>query len=277
MPLKKISISTKVRIGIGEPLTLIAGPCVIEPDELILRTVGLELKKICQDLGINFIFKTSYDKANRSAGDAYRGPGLEKSLPILEKLKKELEVPLLIDIHQPSEAKIIAAVADVLQIPAFLCRQTDLLTAAAETGKVVNLKKGQFLAPSDVRHAVKKIEACGNQRILLTERGASFGYHNLVVDMRSFEIMKKTGYPVIFDATHSVQLPGAGESGTAGEREYIPLLAKAALAAGANALFMEVHPEPDKALCDASNQFRLSEMDKLLRKLTEIYRVVNSD
>ncbi|MEW6325707.1 MAG: 3-deoxy-8-phosphooctulonate synthase, partial [Nitrospirota bacterium] len=236
-----------IAAGAGRPLFLIAGPCVIENDAVVMETASA-LKRIGEALNIRVVFKSSYDKANRSAIDSYRGPGLVAGLKVLRQVKERFGLPLLSDVHHPEEVKAAAEVLDILQIPAFLCRQTDLIVAAAKSGKAVNVKKGQFMAPWEMGNIVKKIESAGNHRILLTERGASFGYNNLVADMRSIPIMQRLGYPVIFDATHSVQLPGGQGTSSGGQREFIPTLTRAAVAAGCDGLFMEVHPDPGKAL-----------------------------
>ncbi len=258
-----------VRIGGNNPLALIAGPCVIENHDSTLRHAE-QLQKICQQLGIGLIFKSSYDKANRTSIQAFRGPGLDEGLNILASVKEKLGLPVLSDIHSIEQIKPAAAVLDVLQIPAFLCRQTDLVMAAAETGKVVNVKKGQFLAPWDMRNVVGKVASSGNQNIILTERGASFGYNNLVVDMRSFPVMRSFGYPVVFDATHSVQLPGGQGTSSGGQREYVESLSKAAVAAGIDGIFMEVHENPEKALCDGPNSIPLDQLPELLKRLMAI-------
>lgn len=257
----------------GDKLTIFAGPCVAESFDILDETAK-GLKEITQKLGINFIFKSSYDKANRSSINSYRGPGIEKGLEMLYDIKSKYNIPIVTDIHTPEQAMIASAVADVIQIPAFLCRQTDLLVAAAKTGKIVNIKKGQFLAPEQMGHLVKKVEESGNKSILLTDRGTSFGYNNLVVDFRSIPIMQEFGYPVVFDATHSVQLPGANGSSSGGDRRFVPTLAKAAMAAGANALFFEIHPNPDKALCDGPNMIALRDTEKLFRLCKEIFEIV---
>ncbi len=248
---------------------LIAGPCVIENEAMALETAA-RLKEIAQAVGFPFVFKSSYDKANRSSGNSFRGMGIREGLAILAKVKAQVGVPVLTDVHAVDEAREAGQVVDVLQIPAFLCRQTDLLVAAAETGKVVNVKKGQFLAPGDMGNVVKKLEEAGSKRILLTERGATFGYHNLVVDMRSLPIMRRFGYPVIFDATHSVQLPGGEGTKSGGQREFVPHLASAAAAAGCDGFFMEVHPNPAAALSDGPNQVPLHEVKRLLERLARI-------
>ncbi len=262
-----------IRIGGRQPLVLISGPCVIESPDGALA-IAAALKELTARLDIGFIFKASYDKANRTAISAYRGPGLKDGLAVLARIKRELDVPLLSDVHAVDEVAAAAEVLDVIQIPAFLCRQTDLLLAAAATGKPVNVKKGQFLAPWDVAHVVAKIAATGNRRVLLTERGVMFGYNNLVVDFRAIAIMQQTGCPVIFDATHSVQLPGGAGQSSGGQREFAPLLARAAVAAGANGIFMEVHPDPDQALCDGPNSLRLDMLPPLLAQLKAIHELV---
>jgi 2-dehydro-3-deoxyphosphooctonate aldolase (KDO 8-P synthase) len=251
---------------------LIAGPCIIESYKQIYTTART-LKRITQKLKIPFIFKASYDKANRSSLQSFRGHGIDQGLKLLSQLRKELEIPVLTDVHTPAEADRAAEVVDVLQIPAFLCRQTDLLIAAGKTGKWINVKKGQFLSPRDMEKVIEKIErGSKSQNILLTERGTTFGYHNLVVDFRGIPIMKQTGYPVVFDATHSVQLPGAAGDRSGGEREFVAPLARAAIAAGANGLFIETHPRPDEALSDGANMVPLSEMEALLKGLLKIRR-----
>jgi 2-dehydro-3-deoxyphosphooctonate aldolase (KDO 8-P synthase) len=258
-----------VTIGGGHPLVLIAGPCVIE-SEAHAVDLGSAIAAVARRNGVPYIFKASFDKANRTSVHSFRGPGLEAGLKVLAAVKARLGVPVLTDIHETGQAAPAAEVADVLQIPAFLCRQTDLLLAAAATGRAVNVKKGQFLAPQDMRHAVDKVASAGNERILLTERGAAFGYHNLVVDMRAFPIMRSFGYPVIFDVTHSLQLPGAGDGVTAGQAEFIDTLAPAGVAAGVDGVFLEIHEEPSKAKSDAQNALALDRLDGLLRLLTRI-------
>jgi 2-dehydro-3-deoxyphosphooctonate aldolase (KDO 8-P synthase) len=262
----------KIKIGDNLPFVLIAGPCVIE-NEKITMTTAEAIKKITCDLQIPFIFKSSYKKANRTSINSFSGIHFDKALKILEKVKKELNVPILTDIHSEQEAESVSHVADILQIPAFLCRQTELLIAAARTGKAVNVKKGQFLAPQDMKHIIEKIESAKNKKILLTERGSSFGYHNLIVDMRSLEIMKEFGYPVIMDATHAVQLP-SNTNVSGGEARFIPTLARAAAAVGIDGLFLEVHPEPAKALSDAASQFPLEHLKKLLITIKQIDTLV---
>jgi 2-dehydro-3-deoxyphosphooctonate aldolase (KDO 8-P synthase) len=255
-------------IGGDARFCLFAGPCVIEGEESAYE-IALRLKEIAGDLGIFLVFKASYDKANRSSIHSFRGPGLENGLGVLSRIRKELDIPVTSDIHQVSEAEPAGRVLDIVQIPAFLCRQSDLLVAAAGTGKPVNIKKGQFLAPWDMVHVVEKVKHAGCRHVLLTERGAMFGYNNLVSDFRSIPILQQTGCPVVFDATHSVQLPGGGKS-SGGQREYAPLLARAAVATGADALFMEVHPDPDSALSDGPNALALKEMKPLLKQLLKI-------
>jgi 2-dehydro-3-deoxyphosphooctonate aldolase (KDO 8-P synthase) len=262
-----------VRIGGTNPLVLIAGPCVIESESATLETAE-RLKKITADLGVPFIFKSSYDKANRSSVRSYRGPGLREGLKVLARVKHELDLPLLSDIHRFEEITPAAEVLDVIQIPAFLSRQTDLLVEVAKTGRVVNIKKGQFLAPWDIKNAIEKAESTGNRNILITERGVSFGYNNLIVDFRSLPMMRGLGYPVVFDATHSVQLPGGAGTASSGDRQYVAPLTRAAVATGVDALFMEVHACPDKALCDGPNMMSLDELPDLLRQAQEIDRIV---
>ncbi len=254
-------------------LVLIAGPCAIESAELCL-TVGAALKKVCAKLGISYVFKASYDKANRTSNTSFRGPGLADGLAILARVRAELGVPVLTDVHTEEQVAAAAAVVDVLQIPAFLCRQTDLIAAAARTGKIVNIKKGQFLSPAEMGPVVKKAENAGGRKLLLTERGTTFGYNNLVADMRSIPIMRRLGYPVIFDATHSVQLPGGGGDKSAGQREFAPVLARCALAAGAHGLFIETHPEPDQALSDGPNMIPLADMPRLLAGFVKLHAAV---
>ena len=254
-------------------LFLIAGPCVIESEKLCLQ-VAASLKKTCAALGIFYVFKASFDKANRTSGKSFRGIGLETGLEILAKVRHEFDVPVLTDIHSESHAAPVGEVVDILQIPAFLCRQTDLIEAAAATGQIVNIKKGQFLSPREMTQVVDKARAAGAKKILLTERGTTFGYNNLVADMRSIPIMKSTGCPVVFDATHSVQLPGGGGDKSSGQREFAPVLARAALAVGANGLFIETHPHPDKALSDGPNMIPLSEMPSVLKSLLKVFKAV---
>jgi len=258
-----------ITIGGGSPFVLIAGPCVIESEAHALDLAG-RLAEIARRTRVPFIFKASYDKANRTSGRSFRGPGLDEGLRVLAVIKARYNLPILTDIHEPSHAAAAADVADVLQIPAFLCRQTDLLVAAAKTGRIVNIKKGQFLAPDDVKHAVAKVVAAGNPRVLVTERGTSFGYHNLVVDMRALPMMRAEGVPVVFDVTHSLQLPGGGDGVTAGQAEYIVPLASAGVAAGVDGVFLEVHEDPSRAKSDAQNALRLDMLEPLLQRLTAI-------
>lgn len=258
-----------INLGDKNPLALIAGPCVIESEKLCLETAK-RIKDIASRLDIPFIFKSSFDKANRLSLDSYRGPGLKKGLAVLHKVKEKLKVPILSDIHCSREISEAAKVLDVIQIPAFLCRQTDIVVAVAKTGKVLNLKKGQFLAPWDILPIIKKIESAGNKKILLTERGVCFGYHNLVSDLRSLAIMREFGYPVIYDATHSVQIPGGKGACSGGERQFVAGLSRAAVAFGCDGLFLEVHPQPDKALCDGPNMIDLKALEKLLKEIKKI-------
>lgn len=262
-------------VGINTPLFLIAGPCVIESEEMALETAGY-LKAICQQLNLSFIYKSSFDKANRSSLSSYRGPGFEKGLLILEKVKQQIGVPVLTDVHEDTPLFEVASVVDVLQTPAFLCRQTNFIQKIASMNKPVNIKKGQFLAPWEMKHVVEKAKACGNEQIMVCERGASFGYNNLVSDMRSLQIMRDTGCPVVYDATHSVQLPGGNNGVSGGQREFIPVLARAAVAAGISGLFMETHPDPDKALSDGPNSWPLDKIKSLLECLLAIDNVVKS-
>jgi 2-dehydro-3-deoxyphosphooctonate aldolase (KDO 8-P synthase) len=262
-----------IRVGDGQPLALIAGPCVIESEAHALELASA-IAGVAARYRVPYIFKASYDKANRTSLTSFRGPGLGEGLRILGRVKSELGLPILTDIHEPSHAAAAACVADVLQIPAFLCRQTDLLVAAARTGRAVNIKKGQFLAPADMRHAIGKVTAEGNARVLVTERGTSFGYNNLVVDMRSLPMLRAFGYPVIFDVTHSLQLPGGGDGVTAGLAEYIEPLASAGVAAGVDGIFLEVHEDPRRAKSDSQNALRLDALDRLLARLLAIDGIV---
>ncbi len=254
-------------------LILIAGPCVIESEALCLK-VAASLQKTCRKLDITFVFKASYDKANRTSGKSFRGPGTEAGLQTLARVRAKIGVPILTDVHTEAQALAAGQVVDILQIPAFLCRQTDLINAAVATGKIVNLKKGQFLSPQEMGQVVKKAAAAGGEKFLLTERGTTFGYNNLVADMRSIPILKHFGFPVIFDATHSVQLPGGGGDKSGGQREFAPVLARCAVAAGANGLFIETHPDPDHALSDGPNMIPLAEMPALLKGLLKIHAAV---
>ena len=260
-------------IANDKPFTLIAGPCQLENEDHALK-ISSELKKITADLGINLIYKTSFDKANRTSLKGKRGMGLDKSLPIFDKIRKEVGLPVLTDVHTIEQCSIVADHVDVLQIPAFLCRQTDLLIAAAKTRKIINVKKGQFLAPWDMANVIKKIEDSGNKNILITERGASFGYNTLVSDMRALPIMSRFGFPIVFDATHSVQQPGGMGEKSGGQREFVPYLARAAIAVGVGAIFMETHEDPDNAPSDGPNMVPLNEVKTLLKKLTEIDKLV---
>jgi 2-dehydro-3-deoxyphosphooctonate aldolase (KDO 8-P synthase) len=265
-----------ITIGGNAPFVLIAGPCVIESEASTMEAAA-RLNVITKDLGISFIFKSSYDKANRSSVMSYRGPGLAEGLRILRRVRKELDVPVVSDVHRFEEIGPAGESLDILQIPAFLCRQTDFVIEVARTGKVVNIKKGQFLAPWDIKNAAEKAASTGNDRIIITERGVSFGYNNLVADMRSLPIIRDLGYPVVFDATHSVQLPGAGGTASSGDRKFVPHLTRAAAGAGMDALFMEVHACPDKALCDGPNMISLDELPALLAQVKEIDAIVKRE
>ena len=260
-------------IGNGQPLALLAGPCVLEGLERCLL-IGRTIKEITGRLGMPYVFKASFDKANRSSFNGFRGPGLKKGLEMLKTIKDELQVPIVTDVHTEEQIKPVSKVADIIQIPAFLCRQTDLLYAAAQSGCVVNVKKGQFMAPGDMRNVVDKLHEGGCAQMLLTERGATFGYNNLVVDMRTFPIMRSFGYPVVFDGTHSVQLPGGAGTCSAGNREFVPNLVRAAVGAGVDALFMEVHDNPEVALCDGPNMVYLDKLEDLLKDAIAIHEVV---
>ena len=269
---KEITLGS-VKIGGNRPLALIAGPCVIENEAATLRCAE-RLMTICNGVSMPFIFKASYDKANRTSVTSFRGPGLKEGLRILAKVAETMGLPILTDVHSVEEVQEVASVADVLQIPAFLCRQTDLVVAAARTGKTVNIKKGQFLAPWDMGNVVDKVLSTGNSKIILTERGAAFGYNNLVTDMRSLPIMRGFGYPVVFDATHSVQIPGGLGGSSGGQREFVEYLARAATATGLDGLFLEVHEDPEKALCDGPNSIRLDDLAAILKKLKAIDAIV---
>lgn len=267
---KKVKVNEEIVFGDrNNPFVLLAGPCVLEERDRMLM-IAEKIKKITTRLDIPYVFKSSFDKANRSSIDSYRGPGIKEGLKILEEIKDRFSLPVITDIHLPSQAPEAKDVVDIIQIPAFLSRQTDLLTAAGKTGKVVNVKKGQFLAPADMEQVVKKIEDTGNEKILLTERGTVFGYNNLVVDMRSLVIMGQTGYPVVFDATHSVQLPGGAGDSSGGKRELAFPLARAAAGIGVEAFFMEVHDRPEEALCDGPNMIRLNDLEDILERLKSI-------
>ena len=268
MSTKRVRIGN-IEIGAGRPLAVIAGPCVIESWQSALKHAAL-LKEAADRVGVPYVFKSSYDKANRSAGDSYRGPGLEEGLEILAEVKEKTGVPILTDVHEREQIASVGEIVDVLQIPAFLCRQTDFVVAVAQSGKVVNVKKGQFLAPWDIGNVVDKILSANNDQILLTERGVSFGYNNLISDMRSLVVMRELGYPVVFDATHSLQLPGGLGKASGGERKYIGPLARAGVAVGVDALFMEVHENPDQALSDGPNSLPLREFEEVLRIVKEI-------
>jgi 2-dehydro-3-deoxyphosphooctonate aldolase (KDO 8-P synthase) len=272
MPTKLIRINN-VAIGGDGPLAVIAGPCVIESKESALRHAAA-LKECSERVGVPYIFKSSYDKANRSSVNSFRGLGLDKGLAILAEVKQKIGVPVLTDVHETDQVAAVKEVADIVQIPAFLCRQTDFVVAVARSGKVVNVKKGQFLAPWDMRNVIDKILSAGNEQILVTERGASFGYNNLVSDMRSLVVMREMGYPVVFDATHSLQLPGGLGHASGGERKYIPALSRAGAATGIDALFMEVHENPDQALSDGPNSLALENFEALIRKIKEIDALV---
>ena len=275
MATKKVTVG-QVRIGGGLPFAVIAGPCVIESKESALRHAAA-LKEKADRAGVPYIFKSSYDKANRSSLNSFRGPGLEKGLEILEQVKTRIGVPILTDVHEIEQVPAAKAVADILQIPAFLCRQTDFVLAVANSGRVVNVKKGQFLAPWDMRNVLDKILSTGNDQVLLTERGVSFGYNHLISDMRSLVVMRELGYPVVFDATHSLQLPGGLGSASGGERKYIPALARAAVAAGVDALFMEVHEDPEHALSDGPNSLPLSDFESLLKVAKQVDALVKEE
>ncbi|MCK5803540.1 MAG: 3-deoxy-8-phosphooctulonate synthase [Lentisphaeria bacterium] len=260
-------------VGEGQPLAVFSGPCVIESLDLCLA-IAEEMQGICARVGVGYVFKASFDKANRTSVSSFRGPGLEQGLKILQAVKDRLGCPVVTDLHMPEQAVPVAEVADILQIPAFLSRQTDLLLAAGETGRTVNIKKGQFLAPGDMAAAVAKVRTTGNQKIMVTERGTTFGYHNLVVDMRGLVEMASLGVPVVFDGTHSVQLPGGGGTVSGGQREYICPLVRGAVAVGVDALFLEVHPTPEKALCDGANSLPLAEVESLLQKVRALHELV---
>jgi len=262
-----------IQVGTGRPLMLIAGPCVLESEELGLQ-VASTMQEICARLNISYVFKASFDKANRTSITSYRGPGIDAGLASLARIRQEVGVPVVSDIHEPSQAKAAAEVLDIIQVPAFLCRQTDLLAAISQTGKPINLKKGQFVSPWDMVNAVSKIRESGTSQVMLVERGASFGYNNLVVDMRSFPVLRGFDCPVIYDATHSVQLPGGAGGSSGGQREFIAPLSRAAVGAGIDGLFMEVHPDPDNALCDGPNSLPLNEIESLLKQLVAIRTAV---
>ena len=260
-------------LNLPRRLILIAGPCVIESEKLCLH-IAAALKRTCNRLGVFYVFKASYDKANRTSSNSFRGPGLHEGLAVLAKVRAQIRVPILTDVHTEAQAEAAAHVADILQIPAFLCRQTDLIAAAVRTGRIVNLKKGQFLSPEEMGQVIAKAKNAGGKRLLVTERGTTFGYHNLVADMRSIPILRRFGFPVIFDATHSVQLPGAGGDRSSGQREFAPVLARCAVAAGANGVFIETHPRPERAMSDGPNMIPLAEMSALLSSLLKVHSAV---
>ena len=268
----RFDIADGIEVG-GDTLLVVAGPCVIESEELCLE-IARQMKRTCSRLGVSYIFKASFDKANRTSVGSFRGPGIEEGLSILQRVKEQHGLPVVTDVHDANQARRAAEVVDVLQVPAFLCRQTDLLTAAGRSGKPVNIKKGQFMAPEDMRYAVDKVRSTGNERVLLTERGSSFGYHNLVVDMRGLLIMADLGVPVIFDATHSVQLPSGQGGSSGGQREFVAPLLRAAAATGIDGFFIETHPSPAEALCDGPNSMPLEAMEELLRQGKEIHGLV---
>ncbi|PCJ21460.1 MAG: 3-deoxy-8-phosphooctulonate synthase [Candidatus Cloacimonadota bacterium] len=268
-----IKLNDKISIGGKSPFVLLAGPCVAESKELLFL-IAKEMKAICEDLDIPYVFKASFDKANRSSINGYRGPGIEKGLAWLQEVKDTFGLPIVTDIHNPNQCEQVAKVADILQIPAFLCRQTDLVKAAAETGKIINVKKGQFLSPWEVQNIIDKVKSCGNDKVMITERGCSFGYNNLVVDQRSFPVIRNMGVPVVFDGTHSVQLPGGLGSSTGGQREFIPNLTRAAVANGIDVLFMEVHPKPEEGLSDPTTMYQLDKIRDLLTQLKKIDQLI---
>ncbi len=270
---KSFEISPGITIGGDRPL-LMAGPCAIESDEIVMQTAE-HLANITHKLNIHFVFKSSYDKANRTAGTSFRSIGFEKALEILHNVKSQLHIPVITDVHETIQVAAVAKVVDILQIPAFLCRQTDLVVAAAKTGKTLNIKKGQFMAPEDMQHIVAKAQAVGNSRVILTERGSTFGYHNLVVDMRSLPIMRQFA-PVVFDVTHSVQMPGGMGGVSGGQRQFAPYLARAAAAAGVDGFFIETHPDPDHALSDGPNMIPLTKMEEFLRMILDVWRTSKS-
>ncbi len=275
MSLKRVKIGG-LEIGAGKPLALMAGPCVIEGRESALHHASL-LKEVTDRVGVPFIYKSSFDKANRTSLESYRGPGIEKGLAILAEVKEKVGVPVLTDVHEKEQVRLVREVADILQIPAFLCRQTDFVLEVARSGKAVNVKKGQFLAPWDLQNVVEKILSTGNEKVIVTERGVSFGYNNLVADMRSLAVLRDLGYPVVFDATHSLQLPGGVGKASGGQRQFISTLAQAGVAVGIDAVFMEVHEDPDRALSDGPNSLPLKELEGLLRRLKKIDTVVKDD
>jgi len=269
----KVILNDEIIFGDNKPFVLIAGPCAMESESILMETVE-GLKEITSKLKIPFVFKCSYDKANRSSIQSFRGPGLDKGLELLAKIKERYDVSITSDIHEPSHAEKAGKVLDIIQIPAFLCRQTDLLVAASKTGKIVNVKKGQFLAPWDMKNVVTKLKESGCDKILLTERGSTFGYNNLLVDMRSLVIMRELGVPVVFDATHSVQIPGGEGTTTGGKREYVPYLSRASAAVGVDAIFLEVHPDPENALSDGPNMIKLNQLEEVLKPIQEIDQIM---
>ncbi|MGG4167073.1 3-deoxy-8-phosphooctulonate synthase [Rossellomorea vietnamensis] len=269
----EITLNDNIKFGGNNPFVLIAGPCMIESEELVMKTAET-VKEITTKLGIPYVFKASFDKANRSSIHSDRGPGIEKGLEILAKVKKEFDLPVTSDIHEVGQAEMAGEVLDIIQIPAFLCRQTDLLVAAAKTNKIINVKKGQFLAPWDMKNVVTKLQETGNDRILLTERGTTFGYNNLVVDMRSLVTMGELGAPVVFDATHSVQIPGGNGTTTGGKREFVPYLSRAAASVGVSSIFMETHPNPDEAMSDGPNMVKLHELEEVLKPIKAIDQLI---
>lgn len=274
MYVKKIKLNN-FEIG-GDKLTILAGPCAIESKDILFKTAEF-LKKLTEKLDVNFVFKSSYDKANRSSLNSYRGLGIEKGIELLKEVKTEFNIPIITDIHNQNEAEKAAEVADIIQIPAFLCRQTDLLVSAAKTNKIINIKKGQFLAPQQMKSIANKVKESGNNKIILTDRGVTFGYNNLVSDMRAIPIMQEIGYPVIFDATHSVQLPGGCGETSGGERQFVPILAKSAVAAGADGLFFEVHPNPYSALCDGANMINFEQAKDIFSICNKIFNLVKNE
>ena len=274
-PMHKVKVGS-IEIGKGNPLVLIAGPCVLEKEKEALE-IAQELKRITDRLDIPFIFKSSYDKANRTSVNSYRGPGLKKGLPILKKVKEKFKIPILSDVHCQEDVKEVKDILDIIQVPAFLCRQTDFITGIARTGKAINIKKGQFLAPWDIKNIIEKITRRNNRRILITERGTSFGYNNLVVDMRGLVIMAKFGCPIIFDATHSVQLPGGKGTSSGGDREFVSHLSRAAAGVGIDGLFLEVHPDPSRAPCDGPNSIALNKLEPILKRIKEIDGIIKKE
>lgn len=270
---KQVVLNETIKFGGNAPFVLIAGPCMLENEKLVMETAE-DIKEVATKLNVPFVFKGSFDKANRSSIFSERGPGIEQGLELLAKVKETFEVPVTSDIHETYQAELAGQILDIIQIPAFLCRQTDLLVAAAKTGKIINVKKGQFLAPWDMKNVVAKLQEAGNESILLTERGTTFGYNNLVVDMRSLITMRELGVPVVFDATHSVQIPGGNGTSTGGKREYVPYLSRAAAAVGIDSIFMEVHPNPDQALSDGPNMVQLDKLEEVLKPIIEIDQLI---